>query len=319
MNIHILTLDGVFDTGLAIILDAFSTANELSSMLDHPGPPMHVSIVGMRARVTSAQGMRVPVLRAEDCATPDIVIVPALGYKVPERLVQALERPDVADATAALRDWANSDVRIGAACIGTFVLAESGLLDGHEATTTWWLAPLFRQRYPNVQLNTDHMLVNSGAFLTGGAAFSHIDMALWIIRQNSPELADLVARYLVIDTRASQTAYIISDHLSHADPLVQRFDRWVREYLNRGFNLDDAAEALNTSKRTLARRIHDVLGKTPVSYVQDLRVERAVHLLKTSNNNIDKIAGMVGYEDGATLGTLLRRRLGKGIREIRSG
>lgn len=317
MNINVLALDGVFDTGLAIVLDALTTANELSAMQANPGPPMNASIVGMRRRVRSAQGMSVPVLRAGDCPAPDVVIVPALGYKMPDSLTKELGRPDVADAADALRDWAASGARIAAACIGTFVLAESGLLDQQDATTTWWLTPLFRQRYPAVRLDTSHMLVNSGQFVTAGAAFGHIDMMLWLIRRTSPELAALVARYLVVDSRPSQSAYIISDHLSHSDPMVERFDRWARDHMNQGFNLDDAAEALSTSKRTLARRIREVLGKTPVSYVQDLRIERAVHLLKTSNNSVDRIADMVGYADGVTLRTLLRRRLGKGIREIK--
>ncbi|HXA46651.1 MAG TPA: helix-turn-helix domain-containing protein [Burkholderiaceae bacterium] len=317
MNVCVLALDGVFDTGLAIVLDALSTANELASMQSHPGSPFNVSLIGMRRRVLSAQGMGVPVLRAEECPEPDVVIVPALGYKMPDSLTQALARPDVADAAAALRHWAASGARIAAACIGTFVLAESGLLDRQEATTTWWLTPLFRQRYPEVRLDASHMVVHSGQFVTSGAAFSHIDMMLWLIRQSSPELAALVARYLVVDSRPSQSAYIISDHLAHSDPMVERFDRWARANMERGFNLDHAADALNTSKRTLARRIHEVLGKTPVTYVQDLRIERAVHLLKTSNHSVDKIAELVGYGDGVTLRTLLRRRLGKGIREIK--
>ena len=162
------------------------------------------------------------------------------------------------------------------------------------------------------------MIVRSGPFVTAGAALSHLDMALWLIRQSSPELATLVAKYLIVDARPSQSAYVIADHLAHADPLVERFDRWVRQHLDQSVNLDRAAEALATSKRTLARRIRDVLGKTPVSYIQDLRIERAVHLLKTSSHNVDAIAGMVGYADGATLRTLLRRRLGKGIREIKA-
>jgi transcriptional regulator GlxA family with amidase domain len=198
------------------------------------------------------------------------------------------------------------------------VLAEAGLLDGEEATTTWWLAPLFRQRYPQVTLDESRMVVRSGATVTAGAAFSHIDMVLALVRQTSPELASLLAKYLVVDARPSQSAYAISDHLIHADPLVERFERWARSRLARGFSLDEAADALATSKRTLARRLQDTLGKTPLSYFQDLRVERAVPLLKTTDHNIERIAAMVGYADGVTLRTLLRRRLGRGVRELRA-
>jgi transcriptional regulator GlxA family with amidase domain len=161
------------------------------------------------------------------------------------------------------------------------------------------------------------MVVSSGQFVTAGAALGHMDMMLWLIRQTSPELAALVANYLVFDSRPSQSAYVISDHLAHTDPLVERFDRWVREHMDQGFSLEAAAHDLATSTRTLARHIHDVLGKTPVSYVQDLRIERAVHLLKTTNFSVEEIADRVGYRDGVTLRTLLRRRLGKGIREIK--
>src|SRR5262249_9909301 len=133
----------------------------------------------------------------------------------------------------------------------------------------------------------------------------------------SPELASLTAKSLVADTRTSQAPYVIPDHLAHADPLVRKFERWARKRLAEGFSLDQAAAALATSKRTLARRMQSVLGKSPLDFFQDLRIERAVHLLQTSQASVDQIAAEVGYAEGATLRTLLRRRLGRGVREIR--
>jgi transcriptional regulator GlxA family with amidase domain len=192
------------------------------------------------------------------------------------------------------------------------------VLDGETVTTTWWLAPFFRQRYPRVRLDDRRMLVPSGRVLTAGAALSHMDMALWLIRQVSPSLAETTARYLIVDSRPSQSAYAMSDHLAHADPLVQKFERWARDRLAEGFSLDEAARTVGASKRTLARRINDVLGKSPLSYFQDLRIERAVHLLRTSSGDVESIAAAVGYADGVALRNLLRRKLGRGVREIRS-
>jgi len=318
MRIAVLALEGVFDTGLATVLDAFATANELARVASIDLPAFEVTVVGTRPQVRSGLGLQVPVCNVADAPAPVWAIVPAISAKMPDVLVPALGRADVADALPALRAWSAGGARMAAACIGTFVLAESGLLDDHDATTTWWLTPLFRQRYPRVRLDAHRIVVPSGTMLTAGAALSHLDMALWVIRQNSPELAALVARYLVFDTRPSQSAYVIADHLSHADPLVERFDRWVRERLDTTITLDAAAGALATSKRTLSRRLNEVLGKTPIAYIQDLRIERAVHLLKTSKHSVDQIAEQVGYADGVTLRTLLRRRLGKGIRELRA-
>lgn len=317
MKLHILALDGVFDTGLSVLLDAFTTANELAAMQGLESLRFEVSLIGVRKRVRSAQGFSVPLVSHDTAAPPDWVVVPAIGYKMPDVLQQALQRPDVRDAAALLRTAAAGGANVAAACIGTFVLAESGLLDRRPATTTWWLAPLFRQRYPQVQLDESRMLVAAEGLLTAGAALSHMDLALWLIRQESPALATLVANYLVVDSRPAQSAYALADHLAHSDPLVARFEHWARRNLARGFSLDDAATALATSKRTLARRLHECLGKTPLSYFQDLRVERAVHLLKTGDGNIEQVAAQVGYADGVTLRTLLRRRLGRGVREIR--
>ena len=316
MRLCILALNDVFDTGLSTLIDAFGTANELAEAAGLTSLRFNVSIVGVRASVKTGRGLAVPV-RAVGRRTPDCAIVPAIGFKMPEALDAALARPEVREATGVLQRWARGGATMAAACIGTFVMAEAGLLDDHDSTTTWWLAPFFRKRYPDVRLDESRMIIKSKNVVTAGAALSHMDLALWLIRQRSPQLADLTARYLIVDSRPSQTAYVLTDHLVHADPVVEQFERWVRGRLTKGFSLDDAARAVATSKRTLARRIQQVLGKSPLSYFQDLRVERAVHLLRTTDQSVDEIASRVGYADGVTLRTLLRRRLGKGIKEIR--
>jgi transcriptional regulator GlxA family with amidase domain len=313
MKIDILVLDGVFDTGLSALLDVFGTANELSG----GKAGLEVRTVGMRQRVRTDQGLQVPVVRAGVGAPPDVLVAPALGTKTPQALQGALERRDVKDAVALLQSHAHGRTRLAAACTGTFMLAASGALDGLRATTTWWLAPLFRKLHPQVDLDESRMLVPAGEVITAGAALAHLDLALWLLRQHSPSMAGVVARYLMIDARPSQAAYVISDHLAHADPLVERFEQWSRARLAQGFTLSEAARAVGASERTLARRLERVLGKTPLSYFQDLRIEHAVHRLQTSAASVDAIAAEVGYADGVTLRTLLRRRLGRGVRELR--
>jgi transcriptional regulator GlxA family with amidase domain len=317
MRIHILALNGVFDTGLAAVLDAFGTANALAETTGISSLRFQVKVVGLRKSITTARGLSVPVIAAARVQTPDAVVMPAILHMKQEPLVRALASSEVREAGAVLRKWSRRGALTATACIGTFVLAEAALLDGEEATTTWWLAPLFRQRYPRVRLDESRIIVQSNAVLTAGAALSHLDLALTLIRRASPELANLTARYLVVDERTSQSIYSIPDHLAKADPLIQRFERWARGRLAEGFSLDQAAQALGTSKRTLARRMESVLGKSPLAFFQDLRIERAVHLLRTSNASVDQIGAEVGYAEGVTLRALLRRRLGRGVREIR--
>jgi transcriptional regulator GlxA family with amidase domain len=316
MRLAVLALDGVFDTGLTVLLDTFSTANELASAQGTARPLFKVQIVGVRPQVRTALGLTAAVEPLSTVRKPDWVVVPALNTKQPERLVEALKRDDIQEAIVHLRAWHAKGIGIAGACIGTFVLAEAGFLSGLEATTTWSLAPLFRQRYPDVRLDDSRMIVAAGRVVTAGAAMGHLDLALWLVRQASPEMAALVARLMLIDKRSSQAQYIIPNFLAHADPLIERFERWAREHLATGFSLQDAASALSVTTRTLQRRTEAVLGKSPLAFFQDMRVERAQHLVSIGQD-IEKIASEVGYSESATLRNLLRRRTGRTVRELR--
>jgi len=316
MRIAILTLDGVFDSGLSVLLDTFSTANELAALQGARRAPITVSAIGVRRRVRTAHGLTLTTEVAPTLPRVDWVVVPALNAKLPELLERALSRTDVREAVGLLRTWSNAGVKIAAACGGTFLLGEAGVLDGQHATTTWSLASMFRKRYSTVKLDDKRMVVPSGAVVTAGAAMAHLDLALWMVRQRSPELAQRVASFLLIDKRSSQATYMIQDHLSQADPLIARFDCWVRDNLARGFSIQEAADALSVGPRTLHRRLEAVLGKTPLTFVQDLRVEHALHLTSLGYG-LEDIATEVGYANSATLRTLLRRKLGRGVRELK--
>jgi len=317
MLIYVLTLDGVFDTGLAALQDSFAIADQLgrTSGCGFGGiTSLRVSVGGS---VRTAQGLKVPALSASDLETPDVVAVPALGAKTPAALSQILQRRDIERAGQLLRRWHANGATIAAACTGTFVLAEVGLLDGKVSTTSWWLGSFFRSRYPKVELDDRRLLVGAGDVVTAGAALAHFDLALWLIRRSSPAIASLTARYLIAEPNFSHSIYVIPDHLTYSDPVVERFERWARTNLSNGFSLQLAAREIGASPRTLARKTKMVLGKSPLAYVQSLRVECAVHLLQTTKYPIEDIATKVGYADSITLRALLRRELGRSVREIR--
>jgi len=315
VRVSVLVLDGVFDSGHSVVLDTLSTANDLTE--GRRSSRYDVAVCGFGRKVMTQQGLRVPVVPARGSHRPDIVVLPALGCKTRETLLAALNRRDVSEACDLLRAWARAGTRVAAACTATFVVAESGLLEGGRATTTWWLSPVFRERFPEVVLDESRMIVESSRVVTAGAAMAHLDLALWLLRQRSPSLAQATARYLLFDERPSQAVYVMPDHLAHADAMVDRFEHWARRHLT-DFTLAEAARHVGASERTLERRVRAVLGRTPLSYVQDLRVEIAVHRLRTTGDSVDQVASVVGYGDGVTLRTLLRKKTGRGIRELRA-
>lgn len=314
MRLCVLVFDDVFDTGLAAVLDTLETASALAAA-EGGRRPGTVTVASTRRQVRTHQRLAVPVAPLPR-ARPDVVVVPALGCKTPETLGAALARPDVKEGCAALAEWSRAGALVTAACTATFVLGSAGLLDGRTATTTWWLAPFFRERFPRTRLEETRMIVESSHVVTAGTALAHVDLALWLVRRTSPVLARAVARHLLYDARPSQAAYVMPDYLAHADPLVEKFEGWARQHLV-DFSLAGAARAVGASERTLERRVRAVLGMSPLSYVRDLRVERAIHQLQTTADSIDDIAAAVGYGDGVTLRTLLRKRTGRGLRELR--
>ena len=308
-------LDKVFDTGLAALLDSLAIANLLGAEQRVAFP---VSRVGVRRRVTTGQGLALEVTKIDHDKLPDALVVPALGCLTPDSLAADLGRPDVIEASGFIARCRREGVLIASACTGTFVVAMSGVLDGISATTTWWLEPMFRERFPTVHLDASRMVVEGKGVVTAGAALGHVDLALWLVRQVSPQLADTTARYLLRSDRSLQSSFAMADHLAHNDSMVAAFEAWTRAHL-RDFSIESAARAVGASQRTLQRRVRRVLGRTPIAYARDVRVQWAIQRLRTSDATVEEITEEVGYADAVTLRTMLRKKTGRGIRDLRRG
>jgi transcriptional regulator GlxA family with amidase domain len=310
MDVAVLVYDGVFDSGLSAILDVLDAANAMRAELPQPPPAWQVTTVGFRRRVRTGAGHVVTTQPTAEARRADLLLVPALAERRPDALLDHVSGPASTAVRTLVADTRERGTPVASACTGTFLLAESGVLDGRKATTSWWLAPVFRQRYPAVTIDETRMVTTSDGVMTAGAAFGHVDLALAIVRMSSPALADLVARYLVVDERPSQSSYTIPSALAQSDPLVAAFERWARLHLEEPISIVDAARSLGVSERTLQRTVRRVLGMSPVRFVQDLRVEQASHLLRTTGLSLDSIARKVGYEHANTLRVLLRERTG---------
>jgi len=310
MEVAVLVDDGVFDSGLAGILDVLDNANALGEEISEP-PSWNVTTVGFRSQVRTGAGHLVTTKPVAHVETADLVVVPARAARRPAEVLDYVGGDQSLPVRKLLARTRERGTAIASACAGTFVLAETGILDGRRATTTWWLSPAFRNRYPAVQLEQDQMVIASDGITTAGAAFGHVDLALAIVRHRSHVLADLVARYLVLDERPSQSAYIIPSALAHSDPTVAAFERWARAHLAEPISIPAAAKSIGVSERTLQRCVQRTLGTSPIRFVQDLRIERASHLLRTTGLSLETIARKVGYEHANTLRVLLRERTGK--------
>lgn len=326
-NVTQLVFDGVADGSVGVTLDVLGAASRVvrSRLIELPESRLPartrmVSIDGAPVRTAAGRTLAVDgALHPRGLGPGDVLVLPGLGMATPREISAGLQRADISRATGMIARAAARGVRVAASCSATFVLAASGVLDGREATTTWWLGPAFAQRFPRVTLRTDRMVVESGGVFTAGSAFAHADLMLALLAQTvSPSLAHLVARYLVLDERASQSRYMVMEHLRSADPVIQALERFIASNLQRQLSVPQMARATATSPRTLARKLERALGTTPLRFTQRLRVAQAVHLLETSQCSVDEVAAQVGYADAAAFRRVFRRETGEAPRARRA-
>lgn len=204
-----------------------------------------------------------------------------------------------------------ADSLIAASCYGTFVLGEAGLLDGVEATTTWWLQNLFLQRYPQVRLDADQTVVDGGRCITAGAMTAHADLTLHVLhRLFGVALARQVGSIMLVDrARTSQRPYMVLRR-RFDDPLIQRASDWLVSRTGAAVSIEALADALHVSYRTLHRRFQGAIGMPPLAYLQDLRVEHAKELLESTLLSFEQIVAQVGYGDVSAFRRLFVRRAG---------
>lgn len=228
-------------------------------------------------------------------------------------------QPAMAPWLTVLRDRQAAAKPVAASCAGTWLLAESGLLDGRRATSVWWLAAAFRDRYPAVRLDTQQMVVSEGLATTAGAAFAQTDLMLHLVaRVASDSLAERRARLLLADRREVQSRHTSLSWMAQADPLMRLASDWIAKHLDQPIDVTDLAQALHVTPRTLARRCKQALGISSWRLVQRRRIEAAVDLLRTTTLPFEKIATRVGYADPSALRMLFRRALGAAPSSLRA-
>ncbi|MEU8632565.1 helix-turn-helix domain-containing protein [Amycolatopsis sp. NPDC048633] len=289
-RVAILVLPGTVGVDLAVPLEvfgpwpAFVTAevprlrNPYSVTLvgPDPEPPVGAGLVATQVEPLSAM------------ADADTVIVPGR---------QPVTEPLSADVRAALRAAGARGTRIMSICIGAFVLAAAGLLDGRPATTHWRCATELRRRYPQVDVREDRLYIDDGRILTSAGLLAGVDLCLHVLRADlGTTAADTIARFLVsAPHREGDQPQVLSRPVGFAGDSLDRTRNWLQENLADSHTLGSIAAHAGVSVRTLTRRFQAETGMTVMAWLTGRRITQARRLLEIGDRPIGLIARDVGF------------------------
>lgn len=298
-TVAVLALDGVIPFDLAIPLDVFG-----------------------RLRLPDGRA----AYRVLVCGPSETVDAGLFAMQVPHGLDALLEAdtlvlPGLADPTVplspevaeAIREAAARGVRVITICVGTFLLAATGLLDGKRATTHWAATGELMRRHPRVAVDPDVLFVDNGQFLTSAGGAAGLDLCLHVIRKDhGAAIAANAARVAVMPLeRDGGQAQFIHHAPPGADGLsLEPLLRWAEAHAAEDLTLNDLARAGMMSVRTLNRRFQEQTGTTPLQWLNRARIRHAQRLLETTPHPIERIAAEVGFQSVTAFRERFRRLAG---------
>ncbi|TDD88182.1 GlxA family transcriptional regulator [Actinomadura rubrisoli] len=300
--IAVLALDGVVAFDLAVPGQVFG-----SSTTDRDVPLYETRVcTGPGGALTSAQlgRMRVETPFGLDAlATADTIVVP--GH-------DDLASPP-GEVLDALRDAAARDARIASICVGAFVLAAAGLLDGRRATTHWLYARRLARLHPGVEVDPSVLFVDGGQVLTSAGVAAGIDLCLHLVRRDhGAATAARTARRIIMPPQrdGGQAQYIRHEDPADGGTALQPVLAWLEANLHRPLTLDDIARHASVSVRTLTRRFREQTGTTPLRWLSGARIRRAQELLEGTDLPVERVAAASGFGSPVTLRAHFARRVG---------
>ena len=225
----------------------------------------------------------------------DLVIIPAM---------RSAKIDDVLSRERMLVDWLRQqhqkNADLASICIGAFLLAETGLLKGKKVTTNLRFADRFRQKYPEVQVQDDKIIVDQGNIATCGGAFIFTTFMIYLIEKFvGHKEAIMVSKILMINThQQSQNAFSVFQlQRNHSDEKIMEAQLFIEKNYQHSLSIERLAGQYNMSTRNFIRRFEGATCNTPLEYLQRVRIEAAKKLLENSNDSIEQIAIKCGYDD----------------------
>lgn len=280
-------------------------------------PVFNVQLVGISPETKQSTGLFTvnPDVLIGDVRKTDIIIIPAIHGAHEQMLEDNLE------FLPWIIDHYKQGTEVVSLCIGAFLLAETGLLDGKKCTTHWLHANRFRTMFPKVELLDDKIMTEEQGIYTSGGAYSYLTLLLYLVEKYAGrEMAILISKTFMIDmSRSSQSTFIIfQGQKMHEDEAIKQAQEYIELHYQDKITVDQLADMLAVGRRSLERRFKKATSNTLIEYIQRVKVEAAKKNFETNRKNINEVMYEVGYTDAKAFRETFKKITGLSPIEYRS-
>ncbi|MCF6402850.1 helix-turn-helix domain-containing protein [Chitinophaga filiformis] len=286
----------------------FTTLNEF---LESDGKPamFKVQLVGLTREVPLNQGLFSvhPDVLIQDVKKTDLIVIPALSGN----LKATLERNKA--FIPWIVDHYNKGAEVASLCIGSFMLAATGLLDGKECSSHWASAAEFRAMFPDVDLIDGRIITEEQGLYSSGGASSYWNLLLHIVEKYTDRsLAIKIAKLfaLEIDRKTQSPFVMFNGQKKHEDEPIKKAQEFIESNLTERISVDDLASKFAIGRRHFDRRFKKATNNTPAEYIQRVKIEAAKKWLENSHKNVNEVMYEVGYNDTKSFRTVFKKITG---------
>ncbi|RYE40655.1 MAG: helix-turn-helix domain-containing protein [Sphingobacteriales bacterium] len=274
---------------------SFHTANDFLTTFGKK-PVFEVEYVGLSQHVPANNGeymVKTDRLLKDVSSTDLLIIPPTFGDTL-----KGIEAN--AEAIPYFKKLHENGASLASLCIGAFLLAETGLLNGKKCSTHWAHINEFRERYPEVEVEDGAIITEHDNIYSSGGASSLWNLVLYLIEKFADrQTAVMISKYFALDIgRDSQSQFaMFKGQRNHGDLEIQKVQDYIESHYEDKITIESLATLINTGRRTFERRFKEATNNTSIEYIQRVRIEAAKRFFEASRKNVSEIMFDVGYTD----------------------
>jgi len=302
-------------SAVAGAIDLFAAANWCYELSGKP-PAFKVELVSEKVKNIQLNTPTQFICNTtmEEVTQTDLIIVP--GFIGDDRAILKKNSAVI----NWIREMNQCGAEVASLCVGSFFLAEAGLLDGKTATSHWAAASDMQLHYPLIKVKSDRIITDEGGIYTGGGAFASLKLLLYLIEKFcGRETALWISKRYSIDMDQVNQAYfaVFTGQHQHEDDEILKSQAYIEQNYSTDISIDEVSALANTGKRNFIRRFKAATNNTPIEYLQRVRIEAAKKALEDKDWQMDEIMDKTGYKDAKTFRMIFKRMTGLSPRDYR--